>query len=210
MKVKSKLLLAAFALSILVFVGCKPSRGASLSTSTAQPSNPAAINLDGLEGITERYVRPLNPSGRILLSTWEKPDDIKASDLIQFCAFNHLLNKEPGTSGSSIMDGADDAGHDGAASDVEKAIQQYFDVSVAHLRTAPEYESEKAGHYFIGDGFGGGGAVTALDAKMNGNILIVRVGVYGPDDAENPAKTGNLRISLSSDSYQYLSYVLEQ
>lgn len=203
---KTKTIMAFCTALVIFLAGCNTAGTPSLVG--FQDETPT-INVEDLNGITERFVLPLNPNGRILLSSWASPEEIKASDLIQFCAYNNLLNKEVNPSGDTIMSGAQYVDHSGPANDVEEAIHQYFDVSAEHLRTAPEYENEETGFYFIGDGFGGGGAVRVLDAKLDNGVLTVQVGIFGPDDDEKPTKTGNLQITLTDEGYKYTSYVME-
>ncbi|MFA9381441.1 MAG: DUF6070 family protein [Acetanaerobacterium sp.] len=168
-----------------------------------------------LDTLTEAYVKPLMPSGGILLSSWQTAEDIAADDLVCFCAFNNLLNKPVTPSDKTVFEGAEYVDHEGPAAEVETAIQQYFDVSTQYLRTSKLYNfyDEDAGYqyqdaYMLPHGFGGGGSVKALAAEQNADELIITVGVFGPDDLGDPAMTGTLTVQLEEGGFQYICYDL--
>ncbi len=183
--------------------------------SQSVPGEYSKIDVLNLDELTQTYVHPLMPSGSILVSSWEKAEEIAADNLICFCAFNNLLNKPVNPSSATIFNGAEYIDHEGPAADVEAAIQKYFDVSREYLRTSKLYnfhdEDAKIQYkdsYLLPDGFGGGGSVKAMIAEQNGSQLIIIVGIFGPDNLKNPAMTGRLTIQLREYGFQYVSYEL--
>lgn len=167
------------------------------------PEYPITQDAAYLDDITKKYVRPLVPYGSILANSWTTEKDVSADNLVDFCAFNNLANL-PLDENNEYMAGQQNA----PAEQAETAIRQYFDVSVEYLRTSSRYN--KADGYAMLNG-GGGGMTRALHTEQSGDLLIVTVGLYGPDDEipDRPVKTGLLTIRLDGESYQYLSYGLE-
>ena len=162
-----------------------------------------------LEELTKKYVRPLMPAYGIAWYSWETPMDIKASDLISFCAANNILNRELGSEGEYIDS-------HGTAAEVEVAIQQYFDVTADYLRTAREYNydgtdegsTEKyVDEYALFHGFGGGGSTFALNAEQEGDLLKITVGLFGPDDEhpDRPRQYSLLTVKPEGDGFKYIS-----
>jgi len=176
------------------------------------PFYPISQDAAYLDEITDKYITPMMPAYGILWKSWASPMDIPADDLVNFCAFNNLLNLPP-----DLDLGEGFADNHGPASDVESAIKRYFDVSVDYLRTSRYYgfinkdNGERYDNeYIMVYGFGGGGQTCALHAEQDGDLLKITVGLYGPDDEipDRPVKTGLLTIQLDEDGYQYLSYEL--
>lgn len=139
------------------------------------------------------------PYGRILINSWPTAGNISANNLIDFCAFNNLLNLPLDENKEYTIDN-----HHGQDEQVEAAIRRYFDVTVEYLRTSSRYNY--ADGYIMLNG-GGGGRTRALNAEQDGDLFKITVGLYGPDDEapDRPAKIGLLTIRLDGNNYQYLS-----
>lgn len=127
---------------------------------------------------------------------------------MSFCAYNNLLDRETNPPDSKISDGSEYVDPFAPSEAVEKAVQQYFDVSADYLKTAKAFQYDgKANLYLLGNGFSGSGLVKVLRAEQNAFNLEIEIGIWGPDDEDDgPAITGVLSIELGSDSFHYLSY----
>lgn len=171
------------------------------------PEYPITKDHAYLDNLTATYVYPLMPAYGIAWTEWESPMDIPATSLIHFCAFNNLLNRPLGSDGEYLDNKA-------PAAEVEAAVKDYFDVSAEYLRTADQYNyvNESTGKkydnaYLLPYGYGGGGGTLALDAEQNGDLLVITVGLFGPDDAPTrPYKTTSLTIrKIGENKFHYLS-----
>ncbi len=218
-------LLAVVTAALVLLCGCAANNSQTISyASDSEPvrSSGSSINSDVqdtafLDTLIVTYVRPLMPSGAILLSSWETAEEIAADELVKFCAFNNLLNKPVTPSNATIYNGAEYVDHEGAADKVENAIQKYFDVSKDYLRTSKLYNFydqetnvQYKDAYMLPDGFGGGGSVKVMAAEQNESQLLITVGIFGPDDPKKPAMTGVLTIGLEKEGFKYVSYSLQE
>jgi hypothetical protein len=163
-----------------------------------------------LDELTDKYLWPLMPAYGIAWKSWRTASEIPADDLVNFCAFNNLLNlpKQPDFDESFVNNHAQPEA-------VEVAVQQYFDVPAEYLRTSLYYnhvtkDGERYDNeYIMLYGFGGGGMTAALNAVEEGDLLKITVGLFGPDDVfpDRPQEYRLLTIKLDGDSYQYISNV---
>lgn len=218
-------LLALIAAIIIILCGCTANNSQTVSyASDSEPvrSSGNSINSDVqdtafLDTLTVTYVRPLMPSGAILLSSWETAEEIAADELVEFCAFNNLLNKPVTPSDATIYNGAVYVDHEGAADEVENAIQKYFDVSKDYLRTSKLYNFydqetnvQYKDAYMLPDGFGGGSSIKAMAAEQSESQLLITVGIFSPDDLKKPAMTGVLTVRLEKEGFKYVSYSMQE
>ncbi len=217
--------LAIITTVLMVLCGCAANNSRTVlypNDSGPVRSSGSSINSDVqdtafLDTLTVTYVRPLMPSSSILISSWETAEEIAADELVKFCAFNNLLNKPVTPSDTTIYNGAEYVDHEGAASEVENAIQKYFHVSKDYLRTSKLYNFydedtnvQYKDAYMLPDGFGGGGSVKAMAAEQSESQLLITVGIFGPDDLKNPAMMGFLTVRLEKDGFKYVSYGLQE
>ena len=87
--------------------------------------------------------------------------------------------------------------------ELESYIQEYFDVSAEHIRTADQYDVEE--DVYICFGLGGGGSSKVVGAEQNGKRLILDYEVYSPEDDVTVIWSGTLTVELSKNGYKYVA-----
>lgn len=192
-----------FVSTLLLLSGCQ------FDLTNDKPQSAPSVDVSDTDTLYLKYVEPLCPTGKILLKSWDKAENISSDDLVSFCAYNNLLDRETNPPDTKISDGSEYVEPFAPSEVVEKAVQQYFDVSSDYLKTAKAFQNDgKDNMYLLGHGFGGSGLVKVLRAEQNGFNLEIEIGIWGPDDEnDNPAITGALSIELGNDSFHYLSYI---
>ena len=59
-----------------------------------------------IELADQTYLQPLIPTGRLFRYNWDSPSEIKPDDLVNFAAYNNLLELPTEPAGQKICDGA--------------------------------------------------------------------------------------------------------
>lgn len=164
------------------------------------------VDLNDFTALTTTYVWPLIHCGNVLNYTWVAPSGIQAADLIDICAYNNFLQKDLNPIDGAIIEGDSYADPIAPADQVESAIQKHFDVSVEHLRTAPQYDANNHSYTML-SGWGGGGAYIAMSAELEDNKVVIEVGSLGYE-SETISYQGTLELEFVEENVKYLSFTM--
>lgn len=155
----------------------------------------------------QKYLLPLIPTGHMYTYGWKSVQEIQPDDLVNFCAYNNLLNLPVTPEDLTIAGGAEYVQNESEAEAVEEAIRQYFDVDAQQLRQSQFYHPER-NTYTMLCGFGGGYGMQLMGGYTEGEILYLQVGEGGVE--EEPVYTGTLKIKIIDETHwKYLSYEKE-
>lgn len=161
-----------------------------------------------LPELEKTYLSLFNPTGALFLQDWNSANEIEASELIQFCAYNNLCNLPTDPPDGQISHGAMYLNGYAPADKVEKAITQYFDVQSDHLKTAREYDAA-TNFYLQPYGFGGSGTLSLLGAREKEEILVLTIRVCST--ANSHFIVGDLQIQLEdSGQFRFMSYKIKE
>jgi len=152
--------------------------------------NTSRIDLADYDLLYEQYLH-LPFWSSITSETWDNANDLPPDYFVSYYAYywydNHYqggpLNFPP--------------------EELESYIQEYFDVSAEHIRTADQYDGEE--DVYICFGLGGGGSAKVVGAEQNGKRLILDYEVYSPEDGVTVLRTGKLTLELSKNGYKYVA-----
>ena len=152
--------------------------------------NTPQIDLADYDLLYEQYLH-LPFWSSITSETWDDANDIPPDYFVNYYAYywydNHYqggpLNFPP--------------------KELESYIQEYFDVSAEHIRTADQYDGEE--DVYICLGLGGGGSAKVVGAEQNGKRLILDYEVYSPEDNATVLRIGKLTAEMSGNGYKYVA-----
>lgn len=183
-------IIATFAFLLCFLAGCAPKE---------------TMSAEELQVMQEKYLEPLIPTGHLYQYGWESANDIKPDDLIDFCAYNNLLNLPTTPEEQTIAAGAEYVQNQAPAEQVETAVQQYFDVDAQRLRESQLYDAGN-NTYTMLCGFGGGYGMSLLGARKEGDLLYLQIG-EGMFEEEQTVYTGELTVQvIDKDHWKYVSY----
>lgn len=199
-------LLVIFAICLL-FVGCNPNQkseteppnleenGVGLSAVSQKNISVPKVNINDYDALYEKYFNPFF-GATMFANSWTSAYEINPDCFPKFYGMNKENRKKCGsrkdTDGIMIAD----------AEDMEKYVQQYFDVSVEYLRTSEDYDAENQCYYF---GLGGGLSADITDARQEDDLLFIDFETYSGWHRQ-VFTTGTITIQLlGNDQYKYLS-----
>ncbi len=155
----------------------------------------------------QKYLFPLIPTGHMYTYGWDSVQEILPDDLVNFCAYNNLLNLPVTPEDLTIVGGAEYVQKEAQAEAVEEAIRQYFDVDAKQLRQSQFYHPDRNAYTML-CGFGGGYGMQLMGGYTEGNMMYLQVGEGGVE--EQPVYTGTLKIKqIDESNWKYVSYQKE-
>ena len=155
----------------------------------------------------QTYLQPLIPTGRLFRYNWDSPSEIKPDDLVNFAAYNNLLELPTEPAGQKICDGASYIDNMAPAEQLEEAVLQYFSVDAQQLRQSQFYHPDR-NTYTMLCGFGGGYGMQLMGGYTEGEMMYLQVGEGGVE--EQPVYTGTLKIKqIDESNWKYVSYQKE-
>ena len=153
----------------------------------------------------QTYLQPLIPTVRLLRYSWDTASEIKPDDLVNFAAYNNLLALPTEPSEQKICDGASYVDNIAPAEQLEQAVQQYFAVDAAQLRSSALYDSETQGYTLL-SGWGGEYGASVTDVSQDGEVLTLKIG-EGNFHQQPKEPLGELKVRVVSEGkFEYLSY----
>lgn len=155
----------------------------------------------------QTYLQPLIPTGRLFRYNWDSPSEIKPDDLVNFAAYNNLLELPTEPAGQKICDGASYIDNMAPAEQLEEAVLQYFSVDAQQLRQSQFYHPDRNAYTML-CGFGGGYGMQLMGGYTEKEMMYLQVGEGGVE--EQPVYTGTLKIKQNDESnWKYVSYQKE-
>lgn len=128
-----------------------------------------------IELADQTYLQPLIPTGRLFRYNWDSPSEIKPDDLVNFAAYNNLLELPTELAGQKICDGASYIDNMAPAEQLEEAVLQYFSVDAQQLHQSSFYDAG-AECYTLFSGWGGECGASVTDVSQEGDILTLKIG----------------------------------
>ena len=148
-----------------------------------------------LEAVWRDYLQTAAHRG-ILKEGWESPEEVDPEYLVYYY-HSYQFN----LTGQGMND--DELYLEYPAAELEAAVQQYFDVSAEHLRTAKRYDAERQVYvYAVGAGYYSG--YEAVGASRSGDLLAVEF-VRRDSRSDQISQQGTVTLRLEGDGCRYLS-----
>ena len=148
-------------------------------------------------------------TGRLFRYNWDSPSEIKPDDLVNFAAYNNLLELPTEPAGQKICDGASYIDNMAPAEQLEEAVLQYFSVDAQQLHQSSFYDAG-AECYTLFSGWGGEYGASVTDVSQEGDILTLKIG-EGNFDQPQKEPLGELKVRMiSEEKWEYLSYRFEK
>lgn len=159
-----------------------------------------------IELADQTYLQPLIPTGRLFRYNWDSPSEIKPDDLVNFAAYNNLLELPTEPAGQKICDGASYIDNMAPAEQLEEAVLQYFSVDAQQLHQSSFYDVG-AECYTLFSGWEGEYGASVTDVSQKGDILTLKIGEGNFGQSQEPL--GELKVRMiSEEKWEYLSYRL--
>lgn len=195
---KTPLLALAMVTCLAFLVGCQGGNQAASSTDSQLPSEQVetlfpqltSAELTDFEQLYTRYLRA--PEGAIILATtWTDASEIEPDCFIDFFSYEQFYQNISWEGKQGYP-----------AEELEKFVQEHFDVSVEHMRTAKRYDATK--NIYTSEGIGGGATAKVISAKQEKDILVLDFEVWGADGV-TVIWGGSLSIQLYENGYKYIA-----
>lgn len=163
---------------------------------------PYQINTSNIKDLQEKYVTPILVCGDIKTYNWSSAQEIQADDLIEFCAYQNLLNL-PTEEDRAIRYSGKYVNNIAPAEEVEAAILKHFDVSREHIRTSKYYNEDSNTYSLI---YRITGTLVLNNVEKEGETFVFHL-FNSPD----PKIVGKLKVNFLSDgTIKYQSLELDE